>query len=49
MAEAECPEALTAVIAAMDLVSKGLKAGLDYQKTAFMLNVKTPKNGEFFA
>lgn len=49
LAEAECPEALTAVIAAMDLVSKGLKAGLDYQKTAFMLNVKTPKNGEFFA
>ncbi|MCF5866727.1 KilA-N domain-containing protein [Aeromonas veronii] len=49
LAEAECPEALTAVIAAMELVSKGLKAGLDYHTSAFMLNVKTTKNGEFFA
>ncbi|HHQ4804957.1 TPA: KilA-N domain-containing protein [Aeromonas veronii] len=49
LAEAECPEALTAVIAAMELVSKGLKAGLDYHTSAFMLNVKTTKNGEFLA
>lgn len=49
LAEAESPEALTAVIAAMELVSKGLKAGLDYHTSAFMLNVKTTKNGEFFA
>ncbi|MFM4927997.1 KilA-N domain-containing protein [Aeromonas veronii] len=49
LAEAECLEAITAVIAAMDLVSKSLKAGLDYHTSAFMLNVKTTKNGEFFA
>ncbi|HHO2171106.1 TPA: KilA-N domain-containing protein [Aeromonas hydrophila] len=49
LADAECPEALTAVIAAMDLVSKGLKAGLDYHTSAFMLNVKTTHNGELFA
>lgn len=44
LAEAECPEALTAVIASMDTVKIGLKVGLDYHQIAAMLHVETTKN-----
>ncbi|WP_421331984.1 hypothetical protein [Aeromonas veronii] len=44
LAEAECPEALTAVIASMDTVKTGLKVGLDYHQIAAMLHVETTKN-----
>ncbi|MGL4844556.1 MAG: KilA-N domain-containing protein [Aeromonas veronii] len=49
LAEAECPEALTAVIAAMDTVKTGLKVGLDYHKIAAMLHVETTKNTNYLA
>ena len=49
LAEAECPEGLTAVIAAMDMVKIGLKVGLDYHKIAAMLHVETTKNTNYLA
>lgn len=49
LAEAECPEALTAVIASMDMVKTGLKVGLDYHQIAAMLHVETTKNTNYLA
>lgn len=49
LAEAECPEGLTAVIASMDTVKTGLKVGLDYHQIAAMLHVETTKNTNYLA
>lgn len=49
LAEAECPEALTAVIASMDTVKTGLKVGLDYHQIAAILHVETTKNTNYLA
>ncbi|MFM5698729.1 KilA-N domain-containing protein [Aeromonas veronii] len=49
LAEAECPEALTAVIASMDMVKIGLKVGLDYHQIVAMLHVETTKNTNYLA
>lgn len=49
LAEAECPEALTAVITSMDMVKIGLKVGLDYHQIAAMLHVETTKNTNYLA
>lgn len=45
---AEHPECMTALIAAMETITMGLKVGLNYHKVAAMLNVETTKNVDYF-